>query len=86
MPRIIVDVRESMEFKRGHVEGAINIPPIKLLTGLPSALADTPKDTEIVLYCLSGARSSAAMQLLRRHGFTNLVNGINQDQVKAKYL
>lgn len=86
MSRIIVDVREPMEFKRGHVKDAINIPPSTLLAGIPPALATTPKDTEIILYCLSGARSNAAIQLLRRHGFTNLVNGINQDQVNAKYL
>lgn len=86
MPRIIIDVREPVEFKRGHIEGAINLPPTALLAGLPPALADTPKDTEVILYCLSGARSGVAIQLLRRHGFTNLINGINQDQVKAKYL
>lgn len=85
MNRIIIDVREPFEYMMGHVKEAINIPPAKLMQGLPKQLADTPKDTEIVLYCLSGARSGASMRILQQHGFTNLINGINKDHVKAKY-
>lgn len=86
MNRIIVDVREPFEYKMGHVEGAVNIPPATLMQGLPQQLKDVPKDTEIVLYCLSGARSRASMHYLAQYGFTNLANGINKEQVKAKYL
>lgn len=56
MNRIIIDVREPIEYKMGHVKGAINIPPSQLMAG--------------------------AKQL----GFTNLVNGINKEHVKSKYL
>ncbi len=84
--RIIIDVREPFEFMMGHVKGALNIPPAKLMNGVPEQLADVPKDTEIILYCLSGARSNASMRILQQYGFTNLINGINKDQVKAKYL
>jgi rhodanese-related sulfurtransferase len=86
MDRVIIDVREPYEYMMGHVNGAINIPPAILMQGVPKQLADLPKDTEIVLYCLSGARSRASMHYLAQYGFTNLVNGINKDQVKAKYL
>lgn len=85
MNRIIIDVREPAEFATGHVEGALNLPPAKLMGDLRE-LADTPKDTEIILYCRSGSRSNVAMNILRGHGFTNLVNGVNQDYVTAKYL
>ena len=85
MNRIIIDVREPFEYKMGHVKGAINLPPAKLMRGLPEQLEDTPKDTEIVLYCLSGARSGASMRILQQHGFTNLINGINKDHVNARY-
>jgi len=84
--RIIIDVREPFEYKMGHVKGAVNIPPAKMMAGLPEQLADVPKDTEIILYCLSGARSGASIRLMEKYGFTNLVNGINKDQVKARYL
>ena len=82
--RIIIDVREPGEFARGHVDGAINIPPAQMMRGAPQ-LDDVAKDTEIILYCLSGARSNASMFYLRQKGFTNLVNGINQDHVRQKY-
>tara|TARA_Y100001980_G_C14360394_1_gene168485 strand:- start:155 stop:439 length:285 start_codon:yes stop_codon:yes gene_type:complete len=83
---IIVDVREPYEFSSGHVQGALNIPPAELMQGIPKELVSIAKDTEIVLYCRSGARSAASIQLLQRQGFTNLVNGINQDHVEANYL
>lgn len=84
MNRIFIDVREPEEFAKGHVEGAINIPPSEVMRGA-TALNDVPKDTELIVYCLSGSRSNASINILRQLGFTNLVNGINQDQVKAKY-
>jgi rhodanese-related sulfurtransferase len=44
-------------------------------------LAKVPKDSKIILYCKSGARSNVAKVHLARLGFTNLVNGINKDHV-----
>ncbi|MCX6727322.1 MAG: rhodanese-like domain-containing protein [Candidatus Saccharibacteria bacterium] len=85
MDRIIIDVREPEEYDRGHVPGAINIPPNEIMAGA-SKLNEVPKDTELVLYCVSGSRSTVSMQYLQRLGFTNLVNGINQHHVTAKYL
>lgn len=84
MSRMYIDVREPFEFAMGHVKGAVNIPPSKLMAGAEK-LNGVPKDTELVLYCLSGSRSNASMQILKDMGFTNLVNGINKSHVKAKY-
>lgn len=83
--RLFIDVREGIEFMFGHVDGAINIPPAKLMSGA-GELKDVPKDTELILYCASGSRSAMAMNILKQQGFTNLVNGVNKDQVKAKYM
>lgn len=85
MKRIFIDVREPSEYARGHVEGAINLPPAAIMSGA-RALSDVPKDTELVLYCVSGSRSNASMHMLKQMGFTNLINGINKDHIKAKYL
>jgi len=82
--RMIVDVREPFEYQADHVEGAINIPPMELMSG-PSALKDVDKDSEIVLYCKTGSRSNVAIQLLQQMGFTNLVNGISAGHVRKKY-
>lgn len=84
MNRIVIDVREPSEFARGHVNGAINIPPMAIMRGAKD-LTGVPKDTELILYCVSGSRSSASINILKQLGFTNLVNGVNKDQVRAKY-
>jgi len=85
MHKIIIDVREPIEFKMGHVKGAINIPPAKLMAGAEK-LIDVPKDTPLILYCRSGSRSAVSINILQDMGYTNLTNGINKDNVEAKYL
>ena len=82
---MIIDVREPIEFKMGHVKGAINLPPSKLMVGAEK-LRDVPKDTELILYCRTGSRSAVSMTILQNMGYTNIVNGVNKDLVKSKYL
>lgn len=83
--RYFIDVREPFEYESGHVKGAINIPPRDLMNGVPQ-LANIPKDAELILYCRSGSRSRTAGMILAQYGYTNIVNGINQDYVTSKYL
>lgn len=84
MKRIIIDVREPGEYASGHVDGAINIPPQELMAG-SQKLADVSKDTELILYCISGSRSAMAKNILSMQGYSNIVNGINKQHVQAKY-
>lgn len=85
MQRLIIDVREPSEFQTGHVKGAVNIPPAKLMSGAKE-LAGLDKNTELILYCRSGARSAASANILKAQGFTNIVNGINKGHVESRYL
>jgi NADPH-dependent 2,4-dienoyl-CoA reductase/sulfur reductase-like enzyme/rhodanese-related sulfurtransferase len=62
----ILDVREPFEFKRGHVEHAVNIP----LGGLRERIAELPSDREIWTYCYVGQRSYFAARILEQYGFT----------------
>lgn len=84
MQKLIIDVREPQEYSRGHIEGAVNIPPAELINNSPK-LANIPKDTEIILYCVTGSRSNASINVLASQGFTNLSNGINARQLATKY-
>lgn len=84
MNTYFIDVREPSEFARGHVTGAINMPPAEIMRGA-RALNDIPKDAELVLYCVSGSRSNASSNILKQLGYTNIVNGVNKEQVRAKY-
>lgn len=59
------------------------MPPSEIMAGAPQP-ADTPKDSESILYCVSGSRSNVATNILRTQGFMNLVNGINAQQVSAR--
>ncbi len=62
---IVVDVRTPEEFRSGHLPGAINIP----LDRLPSQMAALrKKNAPIITVCRSGARSGAAVDLLRKNG------------------
>ncbi|MCA9344568.1 rhodanese-like domain-containing protein [Candidatus Saccharibacteria bacterium] len=82
MNRIIIDVREPEEYATGHVKGAINIPPAQLMQGAKQ-LDGIPKNTELILYCVSGSRSNVSINILKQMGYTNLTNGINKNHVEA---
>ena len=67
----LVDVRTPGEFSTGSVRGAVNIP----LDKLPSQLSKFKNRKNIVVFCLSGGRSSQAKSILKQNGFQNVVNG-----------
>jgi len=76
-PIVLVDVRNPPEWALGCIEGARRIP----LPELPSRVHELPKDQPLVVYCHVGARSAAATEFLRSHGFThvqNLAGGIRR--------
>jgi rhodanese-related sulfurtransferase len=66
---VIIDARTGIEFKRGHVPGAINAPPRKIL--LKTARLPKDKDLEIVVYCEHGQRAWIAKKLLAARGYRN---------------
>jgi rhodanese-related sulfurtransferase len=61
----LVDVRTSGEFSGGHLAGAKNIP----VSDLGSRINELDKEKPLIVYCRSGARSSAALKQLRSAGF-----------------
>lgn len=83
MNYVIIDVREPNEFAAGNVAGAINIPLSSLVKHASDNL-DVPKNAKIIVYCNSGNRSGVAMKILQDLGYTDVTNGINKAQVKAR--
>ncbi len=62
---LIVDVRTPEEYKQGHIDGSMNIP----LQVLPGKIADLRKKGKtIITVCRSGARSGAALGMLKKAG------------------
>ena len=67
---IVVDVRTPAEYADGHIPSAVNI-PVSEIGGQPPSV---PKDSLVVVYCRSGARSSRAAESLRALGYTRVVD------------
>lgn len=67
----LVDVRTPGEYAQGHLPGSLLL-PLDNLRSAPELLPD--KDAQIYVYCLSGARSAAACQMLGRMGYTKVSN------------
>lgn len=67
---VIIDARTGVEFRRGHVPGAINAPPRKIL--LRTARLPREKDAELVVYCAHGQRAWIAKKLLAARGYSKI--------------
>lgn len=79
----VLDVRNRSEFASGHIIGANNIP----LGELNDRLSEVPQDKKIIVHCEMGGRSVVAYSLLKREGFTELLNLKNgfQEYLSLKY-
>lgn len=68
----LLDVRTTIEFSAGHIEGAINIP----VDDLRNRLVELPSDKNIPLCitCQVGLRAHIALMILHGKGYTNLCN------------
>jgi len=66
----IVDVREKVEFDRGHLKVAVNIP----LSEIRDRADKIPKDVPVYLHCRTGQRSYNAVLALQNIGFNNVAN------------
>ena len=69
---LIIDVRSVGEFRNGHIPKAKNIPVQELSSKIHTL--DAYKNTDIILYCASGTRSSSAAKLLSNNGFNHIYN------------
>lgn len=68
---VILDVRSPEEYTRqGHIAESRLMP----LATIPVRKNELPLDQPIVCVCRSGARSSAACEVLLQHGFQHVIN------------
>jgi len=69
---VLLDVRESDEWRQGHLEGAIPLPrgflEIKVETTIPD------KNTPVIAYCAGGVRSLLAAKVMREMGYQNVTS------------
>ena len=61
----LLDTRTTGEYRRGHIEGFVNIP----VDELRERLGELPPDKPVYVICQSGLRSYIACRILAVHGF-----------------
>ncbi len=69
---VFIDVREEVEFRGGHITGAILLPRCEIEERIAQVIPD--KTTAIVVYCAIGHRSAIAADTLQELGYTNVVS------------
>jgi len=68
---VLLDVRTPQEYSEGHIPGSKNV-PLQALDKVRSVVEN--KDTELFVYCYSGARSKQATAMLQHMGYANVTN------------
>ncbi len=76
---VIIDVRSAREFNIGHYPKAENL-DYKTIDKTIESLG-LAKDSKIYVYCRSGNRSKTAKAMLESVGYTNIIDGVNQDKM-----
>ncbi len=80
---VVVDARSPMEFRRGHIPGALNAPVLKIL--FKTAHLPEDKNLEMVIACMHGQRAWMVKKLLALRGYRNmaLLEGYLQEWLRA---
>ena len=63
----LIDVRSPVEFRSGHIDGALNMPINHLRLVLPDLQLDPNRP--VIAICATAHRSPPAVRLLRQAGF-----------------
>ena len=69
---LLIDVRESDEFAKGHAKGAIPLSKGVLELRIEETAPDVA--TPIICYCGGGSRSALAVDNLQKMGYTNVAS------------
>ena len=67
---IFLDVRDTQQFKKGHILGAVNIPFSQLESR--TGEVEPYKSKSVVVVCKMGQQAGAAVTLLRKKDFSNV--------------
>ncbi len=70
---LVLDVRQPNEWIRGHIPEA-ELVPLDGIYLFGKAIADYPKDQEIILVCEMGQRSVVAAEIALVAGYTRVYN------------
>lgn len=66
---LLIDVRTPEEYRKEHIDGAINI-PVYEIDNIKNETID--QDKVILVYCSTGKRSKIVKQILMQNGYKNV--------------
>lgn len=69
---VVLDVRTPQEYDSGHIEGAVNIDFKN--SNFAAKLSELGRNTEYVIHCRSGGRSTKSLDAIEELGFTNITH------------
>lgn len=74
---MLIDIRDSYSYQKGHLEGAVSIPSFSLMKN-PEQYLD--KEKTYTLYCQSGVKSKRVVSFLNALGYhcVNLEGGYSK--------
>jgi len=67
---VLLDVRTSLEYNIGHIDGSVSMP----LSELRQGLSDVPKDKKVIVYCNQGKTAYYALRVLKNLGYHDVCN------------
>lgn len=79
---VYLDVRTPEEFAAGHVRGTLHI-PVEEIEQRWTEL-EPYRERDMIVYCRTGRRSAAAIEVLEANGFKRLRNGGGLDSLAAQ--
>ncbi len=71
---LLVDVREDMEYKMGHLKGVDMLKPTSDFQSWAEALFEEVKDKVVIFTCRTGNRSGQVQNVFKRNGHPRVIN------------
>ncbi|RUM69111.1 MAG: rhodanese-like domain-containing protein [Sulfurovum sp.] len=71
---ILVDVREDMEYKMGHIKGVNMLKPTTTFAQWAESFFNENQDKTIIFTCRTGSRSAQVQNVFAQNGHKNAIN------------
>jgi len=73
---LLVDVREDMEFKMGHIKGADTLKPTSTFQQWAQEFFDKVQDKTVIFTCRTGSRSAQVQHVFKQNGHKRVINHV----------
>ena len=71
---LLVDVREDMEYRMGHIKGVDTLLPTSSFGEWAQKFAEENKDNTVIFTCRTGNRSGQVQHIFKRNGLEHVIN------------